>query len=195
MKRKRVAFFPILLLSLGAFAAGVMAGWLGGRNTGALRAIDRAKLDQAFAAVERLDAGHALSAILPALSDSGPDPRIGALLRRASQRLQSQDARIAALTKRLQSGYAHRRIVEIERAQVAYPLLPPKLMISVQALTGGSLITHFSDRTQIVAVGRRVDIVVDGLTCFLILLESRRRSARFDFGCEEPVRKAARAPL
>ena len=81
--------------------------------------------------------------------------------------------------------YLHRKLLEIDRPQTAYPIVPPKLMISVQALTGGSLITHFSDRTEIIAVGKRVDLSFSDLQCFLILLESAKSRARFDFGCEE----------
>ncbi|MEM7509197.1 MAG: hypothetical protein AAF415_20980 [Pseudomonadota bacterium] len=198
MRRKRSIFFPASMLSLGAFAAGVVFSEFRNRDPDLRlsRQPEATKLEEALRAADRLDAGKALAAILPALTEgeTDADPRISKLMWRASLRLKSQEARIAALIERLEDGYAQRRIVEIERPQVAYPLLPPKLMISVQALTGGSLITHFSDRTQIVAVGKRVDLVADGLPCFLILLESNRQGARFDFGCEEPVRKASHSP-
>jgi hypothetical protein len=76
------------------------------------------------------------------------------------------------------------RELVVEKVNVAYDLVPPKLMLGVRALSGGALKVHFGDRTERIEVGQLIDFVYGHCTCSLALRESVRGKARFVFGCE-----------
>lgn len=95
---------------------------------------------------------------------------------------------LAALREHVTTGMTQLREVRVLKPRTAYALIEPKLMMSVEALTQGGLVVHYAKATTFLNVGQRVDLKLeDGCKCFLVLLESTRRGARFLFGCEAPA--------
>ncbi len=104
----------------------------------------------------------------------------------AQAMIQAQQDEILALNQQLQAGLAVSRTFEVNDRDVAYPLLPPKLMMSVSTF-GGALVVNYGPARDLIQVGGRIDIRADGRDCFLVLLESRIDKAKFTFGCDSPT--------
>ena len=89
-----------------------------------------------------------------------------------------------ARQSKLSSRFSELKTVEVSSTSRGYWLLEPKLMIAVDHLGGGDLRAKFSDRYERVRVGQRMDVHVDDQACFLIMVESIKGKALFQFGCE-----------
>lgn len=117
-----------------------------------------------------------------------------ASLSRSEQELATRDAEIALLQEQLSNGFVQYKRVVLTEAQSAYALVPPKLMLSVDALRGGPLTAHFGNETADFVVGKRVDFNLGPCDCFLVLMRSTPGSADFAFGCDERTDVAAPEP-
>lgn len=80
--------------------------------------------------------------------------------------------------------YEDGREIVVDTPDQAYPLILPKLMLSVTALPGGPLMVTLGDTTLFMRIGARRDFRLEGRACFLVLAESLRNRARFFFGCD-----------
>ncbi|MEM0947424.1 MAG: hypothetical protein AAGK37_08470 [Pseudomonadota bacterium] len=94
-------------------------------------------------------------------------------------------ADLAALRAQLTHGFVTQRTVEVTEARVAYHLIEPKLMLSVEGLPGGALIVNFANQTRSMRVAQTVEFAYGPCRCYLLLTASTRGQAVFDFGCEE----------
>ncbi len=121
-------------------------------------------------------------------ADPPPDPDVLENLRSdldaARRDVAELETEVAALRAQVTQGFVRDLSVTISESQTAYPLVEPKLMISVTALHGGPVLAHFGTRTHHFVVGQRVDFRVKDCYCYLLLRESVRDRAVFNFGCE-----------
>jgi hypothetical protein len=126
----------------------------------------------------------------PALSEIAvlPDPEVlqdlQADLNVARRDVEDLQTEVAALKAQVTQGFVRNLNVTISESQTAYPLVEPKLMISVTALQDGPVLAHFGTQTQYFLVGQRADFRVKDCYCYLLLRESVRGRAIFNFGCE-----------
>lgn len=114
----------------------------------------------------------------PAAPPAKPEPAAGDDLDPALR------AQIDALRAELMTGYDSGVHLVVDVPERAYPLLLPKLMMSVDMLGGGPLLVTLGDMTTLMRIGSRRDLEIDGQRCFLVLVESVRGRANFLFGCE-----------
>lgn len=88
------------------------------------------------------------------------------------------------LFARVSEGFVHLRKIHVEKSKFAYPLVEPKLMLSVTSLKGGPIIANFGTETHVFSVGERFDFPLKDCDCFLLLESSARGEAVFSFGCQ-----------
>ena len=82
--------------------------------------------------------------------------------------------------------------IEITSTSRGYWLVAPKLMLAVDDLGGGDLRIKYADRFEQIRIAQRLDVEIEGDDCFLLLVESVRGKAVFQFGCDKgPVEKFA----
>lgn len=112
------------------------------------------------------------------------DPTLVRRLDRTTLKLTDLETEIKALRAQVTQGFVRDLDLTITESQTAYPLVEPKLMISVDALHGGPVLAHFGTETHFFMVGQRVDFRVRDCYCYLLLRESVRDRAVFHFGCE-----------
>ena len=117
-----------------------------------------------------------------------------AKLNRAEANLDRMSTDLASMRDQITEGYVHHRQVVVRANKTAYPLVEPKLMLSVDTLHGGSVLTYFGTQSYVFAVGQRVDFRLKDCECYLLLKESTTEKAVFAFGCEraeppDPVTK------
>ncbi len=110
--------------------------------------------------------------------------RLDARLEQADVLADRLRADLDALREQLAHGFVENRTIEITEARTAYALVEPKLMLSVEALSGGALIVNFGTQTRNIRVAQRLDFDHGDCNCFLLLAESERDRAVFEFGCE-----------
>ncbi len=94
-------------------------------------------------------------------------------------------ADLAALREQVTAGFVVHRTIEVTEPRTAFPLIEPKLMLSVDALPGGSVIVNYAEHTQSLRVAQTVEFIHGTCRCYLLLAESERNRAVFHFGCEE----------
>lgn len=78
--------------------------------------------------------------------------------------------------------------IHITTSSRGYWLIAPKLMLAVEHLGGGDLRIKFADRFERIRIAERKDFQIDDCMCFLILVESVKGKAVFQFGCEKEKR-------
>lgn len=83
------------------------------------------------------------------------------------------------------SQFSDLRTIEVTSTSQGYWLLEPKVMIAVDHLGGGDLRVKYSDRYEKIRIAQRMDVDVEGRQCFLLLVESVKGKAIFQFGCEK----------
>ena len=97
---------------------------------------------------------------------------------------------IAILDAQFRTGFVQSRTVTVEQVERAYPLVAPKLLLSVRHLSGGAVTAQFGARSEVFQVGQTVEFKIGRCECFLVLVESISGRAVFDFGCIEPEETA-----
>lgn len=90
-------------------------------------------------------------------------------------------------------GYVHLQQVAVDEVHTAYPLIEPRLLLSVKTLVGREVITTFDNATHTFSVGERIDFDFEDKKCFLLLAESERGRALFHMGCKPASRLTAEA--
>ncbi|MEL6999021.1 MAG: hypothetical protein AAFP68_12230 [Pseudomonadota bacterium] len=106
-------------------------------------------------------------------------------LREAEDRASRHALEASVLRQQTMNGYVADARVEVTEANVAYALVAPKLMMSVQSLAGGSVIATFADRRRLFHVGQYHEFNIDVCECFLLLESSQHGKAVFRFGCKK----------
>lgn len=106
-------------------------------------------------------------------------------LEEAESRAAKSENELAAIEQQLTKGYVEDKRVVITESNVAYPLIQPKLMVSVQSLSGGTVIATFADQRKVFYVGQYVELQIEACQCYLLLESSARGKAVFRFGCKE----------
>lgn len=113
-----------------------------------------------------------------------PEPIKISRVKDSERELAELQGELELLRAQIKDRFVREREVTITESQIAYPLVEPKLMISVNALHGGPILAHFGTESHSFMVGQRVDFRVSDCFCFLLLRESARGKAVFHFGCE-----------
>ncbi len=104
----------------------------------------------------------------------------------SDKRMAEQQLRIRYLQVQVTGDWTNIRTIKVTSNKVGYWLIEPKLMLGVAHLAGGPVDVTFADQSVRFEVGARREILFEGKTCFLLLIESRRREAVFQFHCEKP---------
>lgn len=103
----------------------------------------------------------------------------------AESRAAKSETELEAIQQQIMKGYVEDKRVVITESNVAYPLIQPKLMVSVQSLVGGTVIATFADQRKVFYVGQYVELQIETCECYLLLESSERDKAVFRFGCKE----------
>ncbi|THH35156.1 hypothetical protein E4Z66_15135 [Aliishimia ponticola] len=106
-------------------------------------------------------------------------------LKRYATELEMQERRVSDLRTQVETGWVASKTVEVTSTTKGFWLVEPNLMLAVHQLTGGSIRVHFADRDEKFLLAERKTFLVDGRPCYLILTESVRGKAVFQFGCEK----------
>ena len=125
--------------------------------------------------------------LIDQIDKAGANVEAVELLTRAAQEITRLKAERAALSNQLEHGRVVARDIVIDEVSVAYPLVPPKLMMSVSSFSGSVVQVQVGPKRKMMAVGERLDLIAEGAPCYLVLVESRRERAQFSFGCEAPA--------
>ena len=94
---------------------------------------------------------------------------------------------VTTIDEQFDDRFERLQTIEITSTSRGYWLVAPKLMLAVQHLGGGDLRIKFADRYEQIRVGQRLDLRVDDCRCFLVLTESVKAKAIFQFGCEKQL--------
>ena len=170
-------FFGGIALASAASVWGFIAGHLA---SGPSVQVDAVQVQKLQSALQRIELGIE--------GEAGLRRRVAAAKARLDAALvktEQQALEIAALHEQLDQGFVRSRRVLVSEVDRAYPLLPPKLMLSVERLAGGSLQVYFGDQSARFAIGQRIDFQEGPCDCFLVLMRSDRGAAEFAFGCDE----------
>lgn len=116
--------------------------------------------------------------------NAGSDTTMALELVTARENLAAAHQELANLRERLSKGFITERFVTVTDVKRAYALIEPKLMMSVDSLTNGAVIVTVANRRQLAHIGQRIDIKLDDCSCFLTLVETSYKEAKFVFGCE-----------
>ncbi len=168
MRRTSFPFliFSNLLLSSFALLCGVLLGY-NTADTGS----------KAYAEMVREQAAD-LKTLKQAFQAASTDARS---LRAENDRLSVE---LDWLFERIPEGFVHLRKIRVEKAQFAYPMVEPKLMLSVKSLMQAPITATFGTTTHMFSVGERVDFVLKDCDCFLLLEQASTGAAVFNFGCQ-----------